>query len=57
MNKAWEKLKQSFEENPLGTIFVCTLAANAAAKVLHEVIAAKNSRTYAKEIDRRTRKY
>lgn len=57
MNNAWEKLKQAFNENPLLVIAVGSLAANAAAKVLHEVVAAKNSRTYALETQRRINKF
>lgn len=57
MKEGWEKYKKAFNENPLFVIAVTTMAANVAVKALHEIVAAKNSRTYAKEIDRRTRKY
>lgn len=53
MNKAWDKIKQAWNDNPMAVILVTTLAANAAAKVLHEVVAARNSRTYALEVERR----
>jgi hypothetical protein len=55
VKQGWIKIKEFVNENPIAAIVVASLAANAAAKVLHEVVAAKNSRTYAKEIDRRTR--
>lgn len=57
MEKGWNKLKEFVNENPVAAAVIAIAAANAAAKILHEVVAAKNSRTYAKEIDRRTRKY
>lgn len=57
MNNAWNKIKKAFEENPMAVIVVGSLAANAAAKILHEVVAARNSRTYALEVDRRRQKY
>jgi len=55
MNKAWNKLKEAWEENPVMVLVVGAFTATAAAKVLHEVNAAKANRTWAKEVDRRNR--
>jgi hypothetical protein len=54
MNKALDKIKQAWDENPLAVIFVATLAATAAAKLLDASTARSNARTWAKEVDRRT---
>lgn len=54
MNKAFDKIKQTWDENPLAVIFVATLAATAAAKLLDASTARSNARTWAKEVDRRT---
>jgi hypothetical protein len=53
MEKAWTKIKKAWEENPLGVIIVATAAAAAASKLLDASTARANSRTYAKEVDRR----
>lgn len=53
MNKAWTSFKRQFEENPLAVVFVATMAASVATKLLHEVVAARNSKTYALEVNRR----
>ena len=55
MDKAKTKIKQAWEENPLLVIGVGAAAATAAAKVLDSVTSAKNSRSWAKEVDRRDR--
>lgn len=53
MNKAWSKIKQAWEDNPLAVITVGALAATAASKLLHEIVAAKNAKTWEREVDRR----
>lgn len=53
MNKAMDRIKQAFEENPLAVIAVRALAANAAAKLITATTNARNSQTWAKEVDRR----
>jgi hypothetical protein len=49
------KLQQAWEENPLAVITVGALAVTAAAKLLDSTTAAKNSRAWKKEVDRRDR--
>jgi hypothetical protein len=53
MNKALDKIKQAWEENPLQVIVVGALAATAASKLIDSMAAAKNTSTWAKEVDRR----
>jgi hypothetical protein len=54
MEKAWTKIKQAWEDNPLGVIIVATAAAAAASKLLDASTSRANARTWAKEVDRRT---
>jgi hypothetical protein len=54
MQKAWTKIKQAWEDNPLGVIIVATAAAAAAAKLLDASTSRANARTWAKEVDRRS---
>ena len=49
-----DKLKAQFEKKPLETIVVCAFAVTAAAKLIDSVASANNTRTWAKEVDRRT---
>ena len=49
-----DKLKRKFEEKPLETIVVCAFAVTAAAKLIDSVATAKNTSTWAKEVDRRS---
>ena len=53
MNKYWNKLKDSFDKNPLETIVVCAIAVTAAAKLLDSMSAAQGRRAYAKQVEYR----
>ena len=55
-NKAKTRIKQTWEEQPLVVVMVATAAAGAAAQVIKASTEASNSRTWAKEVDRRDRK-
>jgi hypothetical protein len=52
-NRAVDKIKQVWEEQPLQVIAVASLAATAAAKLLNAATASRNSRAWSKEVDRR----
>lgn len=56
MNRAFDKIKQAWDENPIGTIIVAAFAATAAAKLLDASTARANARTWSREVDRRSRK-
>lgn len=56
MDKAMNRIKQAWDENPMGVIIVASLAATAAAKLLDASTSRANARTWSKEVDRRTRK-
>lgn len=56
MNNAWNRIKQAWNDNPLAVIGVGAFAATAAAKILHEVTEARNSKTWQKEVERRRMK-
>lgn len=56
MNKALDKLKKAWEENPLSVILVGSLAATAAAKLLEASNNRTNARAWEKEVDRRRMK-
>lgn len=47
----FEKLKEEYNKNPLGTIGVCALAVTAAAKFIDVVTAAQGRRAYSKQIN------
>lgn len=53
MNKAMDRLRQAWEENPIAVIAVASLAATAAAKLLDASTARSNARAWSKEVDRR----
>jgi alcohol dehydrogenase class IV len=55
MKKAWAKIQQAFEENPLTVIAVGSGAALAAAKIVQAFAEANNSRSWRKEVNRRDR--
>lgn len=55
MNKAWDKIKQKYDEDPLSVLVVGALVATAAAKLLEASTARANSRTWEKEVRRRDR--
>jgi hypothetical protein len=46
-----EKLKKQFEENPLMTIAIGTLAITATAKLIDALSVAQGRRAYAKQIE------
>lgn len=52
---AKDKLRQAWDENPLAVIAVASGAVIATAKLLDSVTAAKNTRTWKKEVNRRDR--
>lgn len=54
MQKAIDKIKKAWEENPLGVIIVATAAAAAASKLIDASTSRANARTWAKEVDRRS---
>lgn len=53
MQKAIDKLKQAWEENPMQVIVVAAVAATAAAKLIDASTSVRNSRAWNKEVDRR----
>jgi hypothetical protein len=55
LDKAKTRIREAWEENPLLVIGVGAAAVTAAAKALDSMTAAKNSRTWQKEVDRRDR--
>lgn len=55
MQKAKDKLKAAWDENPLAVIAVGTGAVYAAAKLIDSLASANNSRAWSKEVDRRRR--
>lgn len=50
-----DRLKAKFEEFPLETIAVCALAVTATAKLVDSLAEARNTKTWAKEVNRRDR--
>jgi hypothetical protein len=52
--KAKMKIRQAWEENPVVVAGVGAAVVTAAAKLLDSVTAARNSRSWKKEVDRRT---
>jgi len=55
MQKAWDKIKQKFEEDPMQVLIVGALVATAAAKLIDASASRANTRTWAKEVNRRDR--
>lgn len=53
IKKGVDRLKVAWEQNPLQVIFVAGVAAGGAAKLIHAVNEHKNSKTWAKEVERR----
>lgn len=51
MNKIKARIKREFEENPVQTIVVFTMAVTAAAKVIDAMSAAQGRRAYAKQVN------
>ena len=49
----FDKLKQTFNDNPLATIVVIGFAATAAAKLIDATSAAQGRRAYAKQVNYR----
>ena len=56
MKKAKEKIIQAWEENPLLVIGVGAAATTAIAKLIESMASARNTRTWAKEVNRREKK-
>jgi len=54
MNKAWDKIKQTWEENPLLVIVIATAAATAASKLVDANTARHNAKSWEMEVARRT---
>lgn len=55
MNKAFERIMQEFEQNPLQTIAVGSMAAMAVSKLVNSFSAARRDRVWAREVARRER--
>lgn len=55
MNKAMDRIKQAWNENPIGCIIVASLAATAAAKLMDASTNRVNAHAWSKEVDRRSR--
>lgn len=53
MNKAFDKLKRAWDENPMQVLVVGALVATAAAKLIEASNSSRNSRSWQKEVDRR----
>lgn len=53
MNDWKTRLKQAWNDNPLAVIFVATLAAGAAAKLMDANTSRQNAKSWEKEVDRR----
>lgn len=53
MNKALDKIKQAWDENPLAVITIGAFAVTATAKLIDATTSARNSRAWQKEVDRR----
>lgn len=56
MNKAWDKLKKTWEENPQQVIALACFAALATAKLLDATTKARNAHTWKQEVNRRSLK-
>lgn len=55
MNKAFDKIKQAWDENPIGVIIVASIAATAASKLLDSSTNRVNAQAWKKEVNRRDR--
>lgn len=53
MNKAFDKIKQAWEDNPITVIVVASFAVTAVAKLIDASTSARNSNAWKKEVDRR----
>lgn len=56
MNKALDKIKQAWDENPIAVVVVASLAATAVAKLMDASTNRVNAHAWKKEVDRRDRK-
>lgn len=54
-NRGFDKLQQQFNENPLQTLLVGSMAMTALAKLLSSVSEARRNRTWDREVARRER--
>lgn len=55
MQKAWDRLKKKWEEDPLQVLVVGALVATAGAKLLDAHSHAKSRKTWDREVERRER--
>ena len=55
MNKALDRIKQAWEENPMQVITVASFAVYAAAKLLDASTSARNASAWKQEVNRRDR--
>lgn len=55
MNKAWNKLKAKWNDDPITVIIVSSLAATAAAKLIDAMSTARSRKTWEREVARRER--
>jgi hypothetical protein len=53
MQRTWNRLKAQVEEHPLETAVVLTALLTATAKVMQANTERKNSKTWAREVERR----
>lgn len=56
MNGAQEKLKQAWNENPLGVAIVVATVLTAAGKLIDSVSSIQGRRAYAKQVNHRTKR-
>jgi hypothetical protein len=54
MNKAAQKIKQAWDENPLAVVAVASTAVFAVAKLMDATTARKNAKAWQIEVQRRT---
>lgn len=54
MNKAYDRLKKAFEDNPVQVLFAAGIVAQGVAKLMHANTERQNAKTYRMETIRRT---
>jgi hypothetical protein len=54
MNKATDKIKQAWDENPLAVVAVASTAVFAVAKLMDATTARMNAKSWKTEVNRRT---
>lgn len=55
MQKAWNRIKQEWEEDPVKVLVIASLVATAAAKLIEAGNNTRNSHAWKKEVNRRDR--